>query len=405
MFINPEEFIDFCYQIFLQRPAELEGKQAYLEQLNSQQNWQTILQSFLDSAEFREKQLKQIQSRENKQDYLRNLYRYLLKREPSQVELENANNSPLTYQELLRNFGESEEYKNLNQSESNLIQVSDSLYGIMVKSEEINAYLLYPAFDKVQLQEALNGQPFQLTDFLACMEFLNNRELLSRQKTYFLDLGANIGSTSVYALKSNYFSNAICIEASSLNYQFLNFNSQINKLADKLKTFNYGLADFSGEGELICNPDNCGDFRIQPVNLEINSTNLFNEDNYTREVTQFITLNELMKQGILKSEEIGFIWIDCQGSEGLIFKGGEQFFQKVSVPLYVEFWPYGINRLAAKETYFNFIANYSSQLWKLTSEKFEPISLDFLNSFYNENLNTGEYIDILVIPNYSLSND
>jgi len=265
----------------------------------------------------------------------------------------------------------------------------------MIKSDEIDGYLLYPTFDKVQLQEALEGKPFQLNDFLACMTFLENHSLFHPDKSCFLDLGANIGSTSIYALKGNYFQSAISIEASGLNYQFLTFNTQINQLTERLQALNYGLANFTGTGELVCNPDNCGDFRIQPVNV---TDNLFNEDNYRRELAEFITLDELKNRGILNPRKIGFVWIDCQGSEGLIFQGGQEFFREISVPLYVEFWPYGINRLAGKKSYLSFIETFASRVGRLRGGKFVETSLDFLDTFYQDNLNTGEYIDILVIP-------
>ena len=391
MFIKPEEFIDSCYDIFLQRPADRKGKQNYLKAINSGQSYRNIMRSFLDSQEFKQKQLTEQISDDNKRQFISNLYNYLLRRKPSEIEIDFWVKHPLNYHELLCAFGQSEEYKKLTAEPNNL-------YGVILKSDEIDSYLVYPSFDKVQLQESLTGHYYQLSDFLACMNFLKQKKFSMSPKTCFLDLGANVGSTSIYALEKEYFERAICIEASALNYQFLIFNTQINQLTNKLENLNYGLADFIGEGELICSPDNCGDFRIQPVNPNIQTKNLYNEDKYTRESAQFITLDELMSQGILNPEEIGFIWIDCQGSEGLIFKGGENFFKATSVPLYIEFWPYGINQLAGKEYYFSLLSNYSSEIWRLIEGKYEQINIDFLELFYNQSLDTQKFIDILVLP-------
>lgn len=77
---------------------------------------------------------------------------------------------------------------------------------------------------------------------------------------------------------------------------------------------------------------------------------------------------------------------------------GEKFFARVSAPLYVEFWPYGINRLIGKIPYLDFIEHYSKEIWRLVDEKFQLISIDFLREFYDQNLEIGEYIDILVLP-------
>ncbi|GCA70205.1 hypothetical protein MiYa_01737 [Microcystis aeruginosa NIES-2519] len=397
MFIQPETFIEFCYETFLQRAADIEGKRYYLEQIKLGWSFQSVIQSFLQSSEFQQHQQNSQNNQNNNEQqrkFITNLYKYLLKRNPDNSELEYWLTTSHTLPEILHIFGESAEYKQVNNF--SLKKPPESLYGIMIKSDEIDGYLLYPTFDKVQLQEALQGKPFQLNDFLACMTFLENHSLFHPDKSCFLDLGANIGSTSIYALKGNYFQSAISIEASGLNHQFLTFNTQINQLTERLQALNYGLANFTGTGELVCNPDNCGDFRIQPVNV---TDNLFNEDNYRRELAEFITLDELKNRGILNPRKIGFVWIDCQGSEGLIFQGGQEFFREISVPLYVEFWPYGINRLAGKKSYLSFIETFASRVWRLHEGTFVEISLDFLYTFYQENLNTGEYIDILVIPN------
>ena len=336
MLINPEDVIDVFYDTLLQRPSDLEGKQYYLSQMRSGQPLRQILKSFLDSLEF-----KQIWQKEDSSQ--------------------------------------------------------PSAHGVLVKTNYKDSYLLYPAFDQVQLKDALEGNPFALTDFLACMNFLEEHDHLTPEKSSFLDLGANVGSTSIYALKGKFFERAICIEASTLNYQFLVLNSQINQLTQSFQLLNYGLANFNGTGLLICSPDNCGDFRIQPT-TQIPTKNLFNEENYTQELIDFITLDELMQQNILRPQDIGFIWIDCQGSESLVFSGGEKFFSQVSAPLYVEFWPYGINRLIGKIPYLDFIEHYSKEIWRLVDEKFQLISIDFLREFYDQNLEIGEYIDILVLP-------
>lgn len=336
MLINPEDIIDVCYETLLQRPSDLEGKQYYLSQMRSGQPFQQILKSFLESLEF--KQILQ------KEDF-----------------------------------------------------TQPSAHGVLVKTDYKDSYLLYPAFDQVQLKDALEGNPFALTDFLACMNFLQEHDYLTSEKPCFLDLGANVGSTSVYALKGDFFEQAICIEASTLNYQFLNFNAQINQLTQRLHPLNYGLANFNVSGSLVCNPNNCGDFRVQPI-TPVPTKNLFNEENYTKELVDFTTLDALMQQNILRTQEISFIWIDCQGSESLIFSGGEKFFAQVAAPLYVEFWPYGINRLTGRTAYLDFIEQYSREIWRLVDGKFQLTTLDFLRNFYEQNVETGEYIDILVLP-------
>jgi len=54
MFIQPETFIEFCYETFLQRAADIEGKRYYLEQIKLGRSFQEVIQSFLQSSEFQQ---------------------------------------------------------------------------------------------------------------------------------------------------------------------------------------------------------------------------------------------------------------------------------------------------------------------------------------------------------------
>ncbi|WP_420065172.1 DUF4214 domain-containing protein [Microcystis aeruginosa FACHB-524] len=54
MFIQPETFIEFCYETFLQRAADIEGKIYYLEQIKLGRSFQEVIQSFLRSSEFQQ---------------------------------------------------------------------------------------------------------------------------------------------------------------------------------------------------------------------------------------------------------------------------------------------------------------------------------------------------------------
>lgn len=319
--------------------------------------------------------------------------RYLMQREPKDGEISQYSNSSLTDREIFIQLFTSDDYQNRLQ-----IPKINTLFGVLSKAESINSYLLYPSFDQAQLFTTLTSEPYQLSDFNACLDFLKERNWLVPDKKTFLDIGANIGSMSIYAISSGYFNQAIGIEASSLNYQFMQWNVSINKLESQIHALNYGLADFIGEQDLICSPYNCGDFRVSSKNTE-NSENLYHEDQFNLEKVQFLTLDFLSEQHNIIAEKIGLICIDCQGSEGLIFKGGKEFLQRVNAPIYVEFWPYGINRLNCKNEYFEFLAKYTNEIFRWIDKEVQPITLDFLRGFYETNLHTTLHLDILLLPN------
>ncbi len=318
--------------------------------------------------------------------------RYLMEREPKEDEISQYSNSSLTDREIFIQLFTSDDYQNRLQ-----IPKNNTLFGVLTKADSIKSYLLYPSFDQAQLFTTLTSEPYQLSDFNACLNFLKEQNWLISDKTTFLDIGANIGSMSIYAISSGYFHQAIGIEASYLNYQFMQWNVSINRLESQVHALNYGLADFIGEQDIICSPYNCGDFRMSSQQTE-NPENLYHEDQFNLEKVQFSTLDCLSEQHNIIAEKIGLICIDCQGSEGLIFKGGKEFLQRVNAPIYVEFWPYGINRLNCKDEYFEFITQYANEIFRWIDKKVQPITLDFLKVFYETNLHTTLHLDILLLP-------
>lgn len=336
-------------------------------------------------------QLKQLSV--ERAQFIEGLYRSVLEREPSRAEVDSWYQTNLSDRELLSSFIESEEYRQLLR----IPHKNNSLIGLLTQYEALETCLLYPGFDRVQLSSILAGKPFELSDLNICLDFLASHGLLDPQRKIFLDIGANVGSTSIYAIKSNFFTHAICVEPSQSNYQFLVWNIKINALEDKIRPLHFGIADFIGEQDLICSPSNCGDFRLSP-GLTESSGNFYNEKEFNSEKVKFFTLDELAKNGTLKPQEVGFIWIDCQGSEGLIFKAGKQFLSEVAVPIYIEFWPYGIHQLNCKSEYFEFISSYSSKIIKIADQDMEPIGIDFLEDYYTQNLHNGQSFDILILP-------
>ncbi len=370
---------------FSKQVSQLENEKiAFSEQVSQLENEKAILHQQLAQRE-----AEKITSRYQLVD---GFIRYLMQREPDEGEISKWSKSSLSDHEIFVEFFTSNDYQNRLH-----IPQNNSLFGILTKAESIDSYLLYPGFDQAQLFVTLSSEPYQLSDFNNCLKFLRDNHWITPDKNTFLDVGANIGSMAIYAIASGDFTKAIGIEASSVNYQFMQWNIGVNNLNDKIQVLKYGLADFIGEQDIICSPYNCGDFRMSS-DLDKNSENLYHEEQFNTERVNFTTLDHLSSQHDIVAEKIGWICIDCQGSEGLIFKGGQEFFKKANAPIYVEFWPYGINRLNCREEYFEFIVRYATETFRWVNNQIEPITLDFLKNFYELNLNTTQHLDILILP-------
>lgn len=157
----------------------------------------------------------------------------------------------------------------------------------------------------------------------------------------FIDVGANIGLTTIPAAK-NHPITCFALEPDPLNFKFLGRNIESNGLnEDKVKI--YKLAAYSEEAHLDfeLSPDNLGDHRIRENNSRILSPPLQQED--SRET---ITINAKPLDKILAEENLPHpivIKVDTQGSEPKVFIGARNLLKKADC-LVAEFSPYILAR-------------------------------------------------------------
>jgi FkbM family methyltransferase len=179
----------------------------------------------------------------------------------------------------------------------------------------------------------INGH-FEFDTFLHALKILENK---IKKKT-LIDIGANIGSICIPAIKRKIFENCIAIEPEPYNYNLLSKNIFINDVNDKIETLNIALGQFDDEQlKFELSVDNFGDHRIKPDSKE---KNFYNEDK-----RKIITVNTKKLDTIMKrfNPKDTFIWIDTQGYESFVLDGGINTLSK-KTPMVIEFWPYGLDK-------------------------------------------------------------
>ena len=67
----------------------------------------------------------------------------------------------------------------------------------------------------------------------------------------FVDVGANIGTTTVCALRSHGFGAAVCCEAEPANHRLLEANLALNGLKDRAQTRRVGVSSHCGRAQLV----------------------------------------------------------------------------------------------------------------------------------------------------------
>ncbi len=242
---------------------------------------------------------------------------------------------------------------------------------------------------------------FQTNKIDEVLDFLKSRFPFTPD--LFVDIGGNIGTHLVHALKTCGFVRGLAFEPDPLNYALLMQNMTENGLLDKAQAFRLALSGRSGSSTFELGDSNCGDHRVRVADVEPKAT--FGED--TRRVISVLTDtgDEFFEENNLALSPNTLFLVDTQGHEGHVFTGFRKLFSTGSKPFVVcEFWPYGLERTGGKEMFFNFLRNctvfyeINRQNWQEKPE----ISLDRLESLYQTMLSDtrdGHYphTDILCI--------
>ena len=165
-----------------------------------------------------------------------------------------------------------------------------------------------------------------------CLNFLKDTEIWNdKRRNTFLDIGANIGTTSIYArkqLKNREGNKIIAFEPVPPIFRLLRANCILNGY-DDIVCENYAVS--SKKGNLK--------FNLQDGNF--GGSNAIGENDETIETYEVraITLDEYAGSANLTPESIFFVWIDVEGFEPDVIEGGKKIIRSAGVPIYIEYNP------------------------------------------------------------------
>lgn len=249
--------------------------------------------------------------------------------------------------------------------------------------EVITAYggnFLIPAGDDcIGLLLKRSGQ-FETDDIKRVTQYLEATQRPPSKRKLFADIGANIGTHSIAALKEHGFERLLAVEPSKENYQLLTANLCLNSLTDRATCIQAAASENDGVSTLFHNPSNCGDHR-----LENNPQALTN--NRAEESEQVKTINlhgHLSKQLSGLEPKDALCWIDTQGHEIAILRSLQPLLER-GLPAVMEFWPYGMEQQAGTfEQLAACLRNPLLQLAEITEEAIKPISLEELGQRWRD---------------------
>lgn len=170
----------------------------------------------------------------------------------------------------------------------------------------------------------------------------------------FVDVGANIGISTLDALMQFGFEDAVCFEPDSRNFRTLRMNLVLNDLDDKVSAHRMALSNHEGQSVLQRTDGNFGDSQL------VAAAEPAGPGARDHEVCEITRLDSYLDEHPGLLERIGLLWIDAQGHDPLVLQGAERL-MKEGTPVVVEYWPKGLQEHSALELFETLVAeNYRS---------------------------------------------
>jgi FkbM family methyltransferase len=150
----------------------------------------------------------------------------------------------------------------------------------------------------------------------------------------FVDVGANIGTSTIPALMHHGFGSAVCFEPEARNVLNLRANLLLNGLEDRARVFGVAVSDAVGTRQLMVDPTAGGtawiadDPGLAPWSLEARSP----------VPVPTVTLDSYVEEGVIDPDRVGLLWIDAQAHEGHVLRGAGRLIER-GVPIVLEWSP------------------------------------------------------------------
>ncbi len=217
-------------------------------------------------------------------------------------------------------------------------------------------------------------------------------------KGTIVDVGANIGVTSLGMIHNGLVEKAIAIEPDPHNFSLLKHNVGQNGLRDSFICLPLAISDAKGTVILERCNTNYGMHRVKPGSagdissewsqgtgrplIRVKSDSL---DHVVGRLPQSFT------------EEIALIWIDVEGFEGYVFEGSPRVFSR-GIPIVAEINPAAMRQAGMSQEQFCDIASGRwSTYWTTFKDKFIRRPISDLAVVFDE-LDDKEFTNLIFTP-------
>jgi FkbM family methyltransferase len=171
----------------------------------------------------------------------------------------------------------------------------------------------------------LSGHSWQRAEFDAAIMATEAADVLKPGK-WFVDVGANIGTQTIYAMRSGRFCGDIAIEPEPHNLDLLRRNVAINGLTDKVHIVAAAASNRNSTATLTRDRQNYGAHSIKPN---------WSDTPGTAVTVETRTIDDILARLGIASADVGLAWIDVEGHEVEALRGMQQL-RRAHVPIVSE---------------------------------------------------------------------
>ena len=209
---------------------------------------------------------------------------------------------------------------------------------------------------------------------------------------YFLDLGANIGTTGIY-FTSKLAPNLklLAFEPDAENFKLLRVNLILNDLDNKSTVVNCGLGDKFDTMTMYRNLQNPGGNSV-----------ISYKDNMPTAQIKIIPLDSYFAENKIPAREVIYIWIDTEGFEAQVLLGAKNLLSENPAPVFMEFNPMMWNKSGRFEEMLALLkaVGYTNYIWipellQTGEDRLRP--LDELLTWRGSNYWIGDLGDIFLV--------
>jgi len=211
-----------------------------------------------------------------------------------------------------------------------------------------------------------------------------------------IEVGANIGTTTVPFLGRHGAAKVIAFEPEPRNFRLLRCNLILNGVEDRVQAHQVAISDCDTSITLELAPENLGGHQVRVEESAV-PEQLDESDWETISVPAF-QLDTVLPEVL---DDIGLVWVDTQGHEAQVLAGATRLLSQ-RVPWVVEYWPYGLTLAGGLERFNDLISEHFERVVDVRKSlgQGDPVELSAnrIGELGYDASNPFDYTDLLLIP-------